>query len=221
MADTPQNGAEILARIKPRLMEDWVGICLRPDLIAAFEEADAALVASRRADVDRFAQELKKPTRVGAVPKAPTPSAETKRNQKKVDAILAEIGDSEVKFHFRARTKDEFRELCDAHEPREGNLYDFQVGYNRTAVSDDLVYACLFDPVFETCTEDHQHFDPATGDGCGTWQHVLLVIGAGQWQRLTDLVNKINQSVVQEPPKSQAAVLEQLVSAAMQQRDSA
>ena len=44
------SGADLLARIKPTLREESTQICLRPDLLDAWEEANHALATSQVED---------------------------------------------------------------------------------------------------------------------------------------------------------------------------
>lgn len=174
MPDQPQDGAELLARIKPRLAEDWYEVVLRPDLRTAFEEAHSDYLQAKASDGSRT-------DRVGAG----TESAETKRLKKKAEKIAAEMTASAVRFVFRARNRDAFRALCDQHEPREDDRYDHYVGYNRQAVSDALVRESLIDPVFDD----------------ESWEQLVDVLGPGQWAKLREIADELNEAVVQPPPK--------------------
>lgn len=188
----PQDGAALLAKIKPRLAEDWYEVCLRPDLNAAFEEAYSDYLESKAADAQRTSTVGSKGT-----------SAETTRRKKAAEKLREQMIDAAVTFKFRGRDRDEFRALCDEHAPREGDQYDAFVGYNRQAVSDALVRASLVDPVFEDCTDAKcKHFNPQTGEGCGTWQHMVKVVGPGQWDKLRETAEKVNGAVVKAPPKA-------------------
>ena len=130
----PLNGAELLARIRPRLAEEATEICLRPDLIDEFREAEAALteeIANRGGG------------RLGDKPVDHTDAAQRVRD------LEEQIQAASVTFRFRALPKAEFRALCDDHPPRKGDEMDHMVGYNRTAVLDALVRSSLYDPVFD------------------------------------------------------------------------
>lgn len=172
----PESGAEILARIKPKLMEDWVGICLRPDLVADFEEADSELGQAK-------VEDAKRPPRAGSS----GASAKTKQLERRVRKLKADIAKSEIRFVFRGLPRDQFRALCDEHPPRDGDQYDAYVGYNRTAVSDAMVQRCLVAPDFDD----------------DSWAELLDVIGAGQWLLMQKTAEHVNGAVIQEPPKSQ------------------
>lgn len=171
----PQDGAALLAKIKPRLAEDWYEVSLRPDLQAAFEEAYSDYLESKTADAQRTGT-----VGAGAV------SPETVRRKKKAERIRQQIIDASVRFVFRGLPRDEFRALCDEHPPRDGNQYDVYMGYDRQAVSDALVRTCLVDPVFDDAS----------------WAELLTIIGAGQWDKLREKAESVNGAVVQAPPKA-------------------
>lgn len=130
----PVNGAELLARIKPTLAEESTEICLRPDLVDAWREANDELEAIVAAGPQG---------RLGAKPAGQQEAAE------RVQALEAEMEGALATFRFRALPKDEFRALCDDHPPRKGNELDLYMGYNRDAVLDEAVRLCMTDPVFD------------------------------------------------------------------------
>lgn len=169
----PQSGAELLAKIKPRLREEITQICLRPDLLDAWEEANTALSEQRVKDTTnaRLSSGV---------------SAETKRLAQKVQDLEAEIEATAIRFHFRAMPKDEWRALCDNHPPRKGNDMDLYAGYDRDAVIDSAVRKCLFDPVFDD----------------ESWAQFLAVCNPSEWNELRTTVTSVNRSVVGDAPKS-------------------
>lgn len=166
----PLNGAELLARIRPVLREESTQICMRPDLIDAFHEAEAALAQARTGDAagQRLGSGI---------------SASTKTLAKKVQALEKEIEECAITFRFRAMTKDEWRALCDNHKPRKGDQLDAYVGYDRDAVNDEAVRKCLFDPVFDDAS----------------WAELMGVINPSEWKELRETVNLANRSVVDTP----------------------
>jgi hypothetical protein len=176
----PESGAEILARIKPNLPEDWVEICLRPDLVAKFEELDSELEDSTIAD--QAAQQG--PRRNSDKPTGP--SARTLELLEQVGAVEAEMAESGVRFDFRALPKDKFRALCDQHPPRKDDLGDQSVGYHRVDLGDALVKVCMTSPVFDA----------------EAWAELVDVVSIGEWNRLRARAEKVNGSVVSESPKS-------------------
>lgn len=184
----PTNGAELLARIKPQFREESTQICLRPDLLDAFEEADAELVASRAADTagNRLADGT---------------SAKTRKLAEKVVALQEQIDDTAITFRFKAMSKDKWRALCDSHPPRPKDQLDQAVGYNRDAVLDAAVPMSLIDPVFASCEKggcDHEE--------CGSWEQLVKKLNPSEWRELTDTVNSVNRGVV-DAPKSVLASL--------------
>lgn len=165
----PISGAELLKRIQPKLPEEFVEICLRPDLVEAFHEANDALQ-------EAVANGMKG-ARVNSKPKAQTEAAEMVR------AIEEEIEANSATFRFRGLPKDEWRALCDNHPPRKGNELDQYVGYDRDAVLDDAVRASLIDPVFDD----------------ESWAELVKVISSGEWDELRTATNQANRSVVESP----------------------
>ena len=174
----PETGAEILARIKPKLDEDWVEISLRPDLIAELEELTAELAESSLEDA-------KRPKR-----NADAPASEwTVILAQQVAAAEQLIEESAVRFAFRALPRDKFRELADNHPPRPLDQYDAIAGYNREALSDALVQASMLEPVFDV----------------DSWLQLVEVVSVGEWNRLRQVAEQVNGSVVTESPKSALA----------------
>ena len=177
----PQNGADLLARIKPQMREESTQICLRPDLLDEFEAADAELVKSRAADLagNRLADGT---------------SAKTRKLAEKVLGLQEQIDGTAITFRFKAMSKDRWRALCDAHPPRPKNRLDASVGYNCDAVLDEAVRLCLLDPVFDMCEKpecDHE--------ACGSWEQLVKKLNPSEWNELTETVNSVNQGVVDAP----------------------
>ena len=105
----PQSGAEILARIKPTLRVAEADICLRPDLVADLEAADAALREHIEAEAlqgARLAGKSAGSSKVG------------QDLARAVEAIEDEIVESTVHFYFQALPKDKWMALALAHPPR-------------------------------------------------------------------------------------------------------
>lgn len=175
MSTEPQNGAELLARIRPTRKEERLQLCLRPDLLEAHEAA-----ASELAEVigrDQASQRLATGT-----------SQAAKKAAEKVAAIEAEIEETAIWFTLRSLPADEWRTLCDNHPPRKGNEVDFYAGYNRDAVLDAAVRKCLIDPVFDAAS----------------WKDFMDVCNPSEWNELRTSVNNVNRSVV-DAPKSELA----------------
>lgn len=167
-----ETGAEILARIQPRLDEDWTEICLRPDLVAEYEELS-----------DKLEQAQFKP---GPKRNADGTTRESKALAKQVEAVRAQIGESAVKFVFRGLARDKFRALCDEHPPNRKDQMDMVVGYDRAALGDSLVHASLVEPAFDA----------------DSWKTLLDSISIGEWNELRRCAEKVNGSVVTESPKA-------------------
>lgn len=165
----PISGADLLRRIQPRLAEESTVICLRPDLMEAWEDANEELqsaVATGMAGA-----------RVGSKPKAQIAAAE------RVRELEEQIEANSATFRFRALTKDQWRALCDDHPPRKGNEVDLWTGYDRDAVLDAAVRASLIDPVFDDAS----------------WAEFVQVVNAGEWEELRKTANSVNRGVVESP----------------------
>ena len=172
----PQSGAELLARIKPRLREDRTQLCLRPDLLDAWADA-AETLAEKQA-------ESQQSERLGTKGNTAT----VKKLAAEVQRIENEISETGIWFHFRAMPKDAWQALCAAHAPRANNQIDAFAGYDRDAVLDAMVRECLVDPVFDDAS----------------WAEFLAVCNPSEWNELRETVNRVNQSVV-DAPKSELA----------------
>lgn len=165
----PISGAELLKRIQPKLPEESVEICLRPDLVEAWSDANDELqeaVAKGMAGA-----------RVNSKPKAQREAAE------RVQELEAEIAAHSAVFRFRGLPKDEWRALCDDHPPRKGNEVDGWTGYDRDAVLDEAVRRSLIDPVFDD----------------ESWADLMQVISSGEWDELRKTTNSVNRGVVEPP----------------------
>lgn len=173
----PLSGADLLARIKPRAKEVTTELCMRPDLLEAHEAASEALAQARVEDAGggRMAD--------GGV------SAKTKKLAQKVREIEAEIQENVIVFRLRAMPQDKWRALCDNHPPRKGNDMDFMVGYDRDAVTDAGVRACIYDPVFDD----------------RSWAELMAVLNPSEWQELRHAFNLANQAVVDAPKSALAS----------------
>jgi hypothetical protein len=112
-----------------RLPERTVDICLRGDLVAEFEAADAALTEALRRPADS---------------KEGSGTAELLR---RVEAIQAEMRESTYTFRIRALTNAAYRELELAHPPRDDDPNDQQVRFNRATFFTALLIATTYDPV--------------------------------------------------------------------------
>jgi len=175
MSTAPQSGADILARIKPRLREESTQICLRPDLLDAWEEANEELMASQQEDI--AARRLASGTSEG-----------TRLLAEKVQQIEAEIEENALRVTFRAIPKDEWTLLCEQYPPRIGNEIDAIVGYDRDGVADASVRACMVDPVFDDAS----------------WAEFVKVCNPGEWNELKNVAAQVNRAVTSVPKSAWA-----------------
>lgn len=176
MSDTPQSGAEWLARIKPRLREQRTQICLRPDLLDAWEEANSRLLDAQNEDIGT------KRLATGGT------SSVTKKIAREVEAIQDEIERTSLWVTFRALPKDEWVKLCEQNPPRRGNDLDQVVGYDRDGVTDAAVRACMIDPEF-----DDQ-----------SWADFVKVVNPSEWAELRESVQLVNRAVTSTPKSAWA-----------------
>lgn len=175
MSDTPQSGAELLARIKPQRRRVRTQICLRPDLLDAHAEAVEKLQASVNSD--------------GAGQRLASGVSQTTTDlAKRVQELEAEIDAASPWFTLEAMPKDEYAVLCEQYPPRPDNQVDQYFGYNRQAVEDIAVRECMVDPVFD---------DDA-------WAQFVKVLNPSEWKELRDAVAEAN-GVVKSGPKSSLA----------------
>lgn len=172
-----ETGAQMLARIKPKLDEDFTEICLRPDLAGVLEELNEEL---KDAQLNPKSTEKRR---------ADGTTARSRKLAQDILDIQAQMDETAVEFRFRALPRDKFRALCDDNPPRRGNQYDAAVGYDSEAVEDELVRRSLIEPVFDD----------------ESWAQLLDVISIGEWNQLRKYANKVNGSVVTESPKSALA----------------
>lgn len=166
----PENGAELLARIRPSLREESTWLCLRPDLLDAREAAELELEDRATADV--------KGKRL-----ADKPDPEIAVLAARVQEIEAEIEATQVKVTLRAMNKDAWNALLADHPPRKGNELDAYAGYNRDAVIDEAVRLCMIDPVFDA----------------ESWPDFTAVLNPSEWQELRRLAQSVNRAVTDSP----------------------
>lgn len=179
-----QSGAELLAKVRPRLRERGVFISLRPDLLDEWDKLTDELAEA----------EAEAPGNQRLAAGASTAAA--KKIAKKIQAVEQEIEDTQIRFLFRAMPKDQWQALCDQHPPRVGNQLDGYTGYNREAVVDAAIRESLVSPVFTDCSNpgcDHS--------ACGSWQQLEAVCNPSEWAALREAVDEVN-SAVKNAPKS-------------------
>jgi len=172
----PQDGAAVLARIRPQRREVNTQLILRPDLLEAWDTANQQLQSQRIKDASnkRLASGV---------------SQTAKDLAKEVQKLERDIEKHAITFRFRSMPKDDWQALCDSHAPREGNQLDRFAGYNRDAVLDDAIRACMYDPVFDDAA----------------WAEFGAVCNPSEWQELRDTVNIVNSGVVDAPKSALAS----------------
>jgi hypothetical protein len=199
-SSSPESGAALLARIKPRLREVSTQLCLRPDLLEDWESKSEELDAANLA-LEAVKQADAQGARLGTGVSAETKAAAAKVNglAAEVAALEAEIEATQVRFRLRALPKDKWEGLTADHPPRKDNVADLYYGANRDGVLDAAVRLCLFEPVFEDCAiNDCEHAD------CGSWQQFVSVCNSSEWAELRRATNEVNGAVV-DAPKSELA----------------
>jgi hypothetical protein len=182
MSDT-RTGAQMLAEIQPKPHEEATWICLKAHLVDEWETATEELRQSQVNDATN--------PRLGS-----GVSAKTKKLAQKVRDLEEQIEAAQVRFRFKSMGRGRFSELVPLYPPREGNLYDYQVGYDRDAMLDAQIRECLVEPVFDDCAKPGcEHTD------CGTWQQLINALNVSEYGELARVVQKAN-GVVTEAPKS-------------------
>lgn len=167
----PLNGDELLAKINPSLRTARTQICLQHELIEQWQEAMAELDAM---------QESSGKGRLNG----PDATA-LKAQEKRIAALEAKMDEVSPWFEFRAMPIEQYQELLAEHPPREGNQFDLYAGYDRDAVTNELVRQCLIDPVF-------------SDEG---WARFLTTCAPSEWGELRSTVIEVNGGSV-KPPKS-------------------
>lgn len=110
--------------------ERTVDVCLRGDLHTAWQDverrlAEAIAEASQSlAGTSELAQELRA----------------------QVEAIRDRMKAATVTFHLRALSKPKVDKIKLAHPPREDNKDDKAAGFDRDAVNNALIRACIYEP---------------------------------------------------------------------------
>lgn len=130
-AVTKPDFAKLLANV--RLPEREVPVCMRPDLVADHEAADAELLALLQRPAQKFSGDGRGELR-----------------QKILD-LEAEMAASTYPFRLRGLPRPEFRALVRAHPPRkaeDGTIEaNDRLGVNYDSFFPALTRACLVDPV--------------------------------------------------------------------------
>lgn len=199
-----ETGAEMLARIQPRKRVETTKICLRPDLLDAWEDAQTEL-AKQKVE-DHTGERLSRGV-----------SPAQKRLAKKVVDLEKQITDTEARFTFENMNKDEWQAICDQHPPRKGNQLDLYAGHNRDAVLDAMVRKCMVSPAFDDCTKPDcvEHAD------CGSWQALVKACNPSEWEELRRTTQSVNRSVTETPFSVLASqTLSKRASGSAQQPDS-
>lgn len=176
----PQSGAELLARIQPRLRERRIQLCLRPDLIDQWDDLNTELQTL-------ITDTVTKPGRLVGPrnAEAETESEPVRSKAEQIKALEDEIAECSPWFTIRALPKADYAVLREAHPPRPGNQVDQWLGYDRDAVGDAAVRPCLVDPVFDD----------------ESWATFLATLTNGEWSALREAVDDVN-GVVTDLPKS-------------------
>lgn len=200
MTDQPRSGADILAEINPTSRTGVAHINMRPDLTDQFYEANDALIAAQAEEQTKSKNRMNPSAAV---------SDEVRALAEQVRAIEEQIEAADLAFTFRKIDKSRHAEICDENPPRDGNMMDWQVGYNREAVDNAVVLEALVDPVFEPCgRKSCKH------EKCGSWEALLKLIGPGEWDEMVTVVREV-MGAVKGAPKSQlaSAILDRPVTA--------
>jgi hypothetical protein len=178
--NTPQDGAALLARIKPRLREEVTHICLRPDLMQEYADVEDQILEAREKQGDGPP---------GRMADKPTASAEIERLEARKQELEDEIEAVDLRVVMRAMPKDEWQALCEKHPPRKGNNVDLYSGYDVDAVEDAAIRECMVDPVFDDAS----------------WAELVSVLNPSEWAELKRTVRLANQAVTETPKARRAS----------------
>lgn len=113
-----------------RLAEDTVPICLRPDLLAEYKDAESALEEAERAHATEGSLDAGDKLAAAAV----------------VEELREQMLAASVTFTVRALPRKRWTALYGEHPPREGDDGDARVGFNRDTFYDALVRECVVEP---------------------------------------------------------------------------
>ncbi|MET0416378.1 MAG: hypothetical protein ABW022_10190 [Actinoplanes sp.] len=113
-----------------KLPEASHDICLRADLVADFERAEAALEAARK----------------GPRRDSLDAGSEVAELVAQIEGLQEEMRAGTQTFRMRALPKAAWRRLVAAFPPREGNAEDAQIGVNRDDFLPAMLKACVIDP---------------------------------------------------------------------------
>lgn len=123
----------LLDNAKPPFAE--VPICLRGDLQAVWEKLDSELIDLRNSATSTLAN---------------TPSSEEFKLAGQIKALEEQMASSTVIVRLEALSRRPWRDLIEAHPPREGNAADAAMGCNQETYFDALIGACTVSPEFDT-----------------------------------------------------------------------
>lgn len=172
----PETLDEMLSRIQPVKKRETATICLRPDLLDAWEDAQERLAQSTVND------------KTGAR-LANAVSKETRSLADEVQRLEDEIEANQARFVFEQCDPDEWNAMIANHPPRKDNQPDQFYGGNRDAVLDEAIRRCMVEPVI---------------DGDEAWLRLRKACNTSEWTELRNAVNRANGAVV-EGPKSELA----------------
>lgn len=178
----PANGAELLARIKPTMRRVETYLCLRPDLLDAWQTANEELAQMRAEQLasgtDRLAAGAKKKATAAINAKA-----------REVQKLEDEIDDTQVLFVLEKMPSPDWNALIAQFPPRKDNMLDYAAGYDRGAAIDAAVRECLVDPVFDD----------------ESYAELLKILGPSEWDELRECCQQANGKVVRAPKSDLAA----------------
>jgi hypothetical protein len=122
--------------------------------------------------------------------------------QKEIKAVEERMQIAIAVFTLRAMPSNDYQTLKETNPPRKSNELDRLHGYNRDAVADLSVKACLVNPKFKDCEKEGCTHDPENGDDCRSFQSLQVTLNPTEWQELRDAADEAN-GAVRQAPKSQ------------------
>lgn len=160
-----------------RLPEARVPLCMRGDLLAELGRLEQELDTARQADSGNSLAS----------------GGAARQVAEQMEELLAEIEQHTHIFRFRAIPRRAFRDLQEAHPPREGNQLDTTMGFDVEGLQVPLISACCFDPAMDS----------------DQTESLLDVLSDGQVMELFGAALALNRSRVDLPKfETASAILE-------------
>jgi hypothetical protein len=188
----PETGAEFFARARPKRRIVRTELILDSDLVDEWNEAQKKLTELRIKDASSPRQ-----ANAGGRKRSKAVVAQ----EKVIEGIEDRITEATAWFTLRQMPGPAYQSLKDTNPPRRDNQRDLMSGYDRDAVADGAVRACLIDPALPDCEKEDCTHDPDQGDECNSFQQLQTVLSPSEWEELRGAATEAN-GAVKDIPKS-------------------